>query len=64
MRSDPQSKETGGEQPASPAGGVVYPEANPECGSSTELSATVVSGAITSAIPKPCTTIAGKNEVQ
>jgi hypothetical protein len=40
------------------------PEASPECSGSTELSATVVSGVMTSAIPKPWTTIAGKNEVQ
>jgi hypothetical protein len=37
------------------------PEARPECLPETEFVAVVVSGAITSAIPKPSTTIAGKN---
>jgi len=35
--------------------------ARPECLPETEFMAVVVSGAITSAIPKPSTTIAGKN---
>jgi hypothetical protein len=40
------------------------PEASPECLTSTEFIAVVVSGAMTNDIPKPSTTIAGKNVVQ
>ncbi len=40
------------------------PEANPECLPSTEFMAVDVSGAITTLIPKPTTTTAGKSVVQ
>jgi hypothetical protein len=43
---------------------LLTPEARPECLPDTELIAVVVSGAITSAIPRLSTTIAGKNVVQ
>src|SRR5918997_1230724 len=43
---------------------LLTPEASPECLPETEFIAVVVSGAMTSAIPKPCTTTAGKNVVQ
>jgi hypothetical protein len=43
---------------------LLTPEASPACLPETEVRAVVVSGAMTSAIPRPITTTAGKNVVQ
>src|SRR5918994_24929 len=50
--------------PAAREAALFTPEASPECLPSTELIAVVVSGAMTNDIPRPITTIAGKNVVQ
>ena len=51
-------------RPAVRATALFTPDAKPAWSPSTELRAAVVSGAMTSAMPKPCTTMAGTNADQ